>query len=156
MMSKPSQDEAPLCIVVIEHPEANAIKVHQINCYRRTIVEAALEACQVLAPLGMFIVGTQDIRDPDTGKLWPLSMLILEDIEGAVDRSVLKLKEMVVTVPDGHSRDRKLSISEAITQYQQQEEDDGQKIIVVDEDNDGRSYDHLPIVHAIYLVFQRL
>jgi hypothetical protein len=130
--------------------------VHQINGYRRTIVEAAIEACQTLAPLGMFIVGTQDMRDPDTGKLWPLSMLILEDIEGAVDRSILKLKEMVVTVPDGHSRDRKLSISEAITQYQQQEEDEGQKVIVVDEDNGARSHDHLPIVHAIYLVFQRL
>ncbi|KAI8342076.1 hypothetical protein BC941DRAFT_415299 [Chlamydoabsidia padenii] len=156
MINKPSQEEAPLCIVIMEHPEENVIKVNQIGLYRQTVVEAALKACDTLAPLGMFIVGTQDIRDPDTGKLWPMSMLILEDIEGAVDRSILKLKEMVVTVPEGHSRNRKLPISEAMAQYQQQEEEDEQAVIIVDGDNDGRSSDHLPIVHAIYLIFQRL
>lgn len=155
MMNKPSQTDAPLSIVIMEHPEENTIKVNQIDLYRQTIVEAAVEACDSLSPLGMLIVGTQDIRDPESGKLWPMSMLVLEDIEDAVDRSILKLKEMVVTVPEGHSRDRKLSVSDALAQYQQQEEEE-QAVIIVDGANNGRSTDHLPIVHAIYLVFQRL
>lgn len=150
MMNKPSLLEAPLCLMIMEH---RTIQVDQISMYRKMIVQTALEATEKLDLLGMLVIGTQDIRDPMTGKLWPMTMLVLEDIERAIDRSVLKLKEMVITVPDGYSRDRKQPIHEALATYQQQDKEDN---IIIDEEYIDKTNDHLPIVHAIYLIFQRL
>ncbi|KAI9306841.1 hypothetical protein BJ944DRAFT_238379 [Cunninghamella echinulata] len=150
MMNKPSLLEAPLCLMIMEH---RTIQVDQISMYRKMIVQTALEATEKLDLLGMLVIGTQDIRDPMTGKLWPMTMLVLEDIERVIDRSVLKLKEMVITVPDGYSRDRKQPIHEALATYQQQDKEDN---IIIDEEYIDKTSDHLPIVHAIYLIFQRL
>ncbi|KAI8061150.1 hypothetical protein BC940DRAFT_336987 [Gongronella butleri] len=117
MMSKPAIADAPLWLMVCAHPAQ--LEIDQISAYRRTVKELAREACTRLHPQGMFIVGTQDVRDKTTGRLWPMTLLILEDIESAVDRSVLKLKELVVAVPDGHTRNRKMSYHDAMDVYQQ-------------------------------------
>ncbi|ORX49517.1 hypothetical protein DM01DRAFT_1409486 [Hesseltinella vesiculosa] len=156
MMSKPVIADAPLWMMVCPH---QTLKISQIKVYRESVVSMAKEACQRLSPKGLFVVGAQDIRDPDTGKLWPLTMLVLEDIERAVDRSVMKLKELVVAVPDGYSRDRKLTIADATTLYHQQNDFENMPVLVDDDANAVNAkqlHDHLPIVHAIYLIFQRL
>lgn len=151
MMNKASFPEAPLCLMIMEHQAS--LHVNQIGTYRNMIVKTALEATKKLSPLGMLVIGTQDIRDPLTGKLYPMAMLVLEDIERAIARSVLKLKEMVITVPDGYSRDRKQSIDEALQIYQLQDKEEN---IIIDEEFIDKTSDHLPIVHAIYLIFQKL
>ncbi|KAI7898479.1 uncharacterized protein BX663DRAFT_555836 [Cokeromyces recurvatus] len=142
MMNKAPYNGGDLVLMVTGHIEP--ILPGQINCYRKSIVSLANEAIDKLATKGMLIIGTQDIRDPITGKLWPLTMLVLEDIERALGCNVIKLKEMVVTVPDGYSKDRK-------TEYEpvQEQEEDFIDIETIE-------HDHLPIVHAIYLVFQKL
>ncbi|KAG0171140.1 hypothetical protein DFQ30_001412 [Apophysomyces sp. BC1015] len=140
MMNKPPIANAPLVLMIIGHPE---LQPRQIGLYRQTVVQIALEASRKLVPLGMLIIGTKDVRD-NRGKLWPLSMLVLEDIERAVEPTTLKLKEMVVAVPDGYSKDRKRKVSVA----DEEEEGEEEVVDIVDE--------HLPIVHAVYLVFQRM
>ncbi|KAI8149976.1 hypothetical protein BJV82DRAFT_585375 [Fennellomyces sp. T-0311] len=138
MMCKPPREEStPLRLMVVAH--LPHLLPHHIGLYRRTLIQLATEATEKLAPLGMFIVGTQDVRSAD-GKLWPMGMLVMEDIERSVDVRKLKLKEMIVAVPDGYSKDRHRQAEEAASN----EED----VDVVDE--------HLQIVHATYLVFQRL
>jgi hypothetical protein len=53
----------------------------------------AKEALEQLPVSGVFIVGAQDIRT-ETGKLYPLGMLIMEDVIRAVGDDCLKLKEL--------------------------------------------------------------
>lgn len=53
----------------------------------------AKEALEKLPVSGIFIVGAQDIRT-ETGKLYPLGMLIMEDVIRAVGEGCLKLKEL--------------------------------------------------------------
>jgi hypothetical protein len=53
----------------------------------------AKEAAEELPVSGVFIVGAQDIRN-EAGKLYPLGMLIMEDIIRAVGEDCLKLKEL--------------------------------------------------------------
>ncbi|KAI8379148.1 uncharacterized protein BYT42DRAFT_593398 [Radiomyces spectabilis] len=138
MMTKEPIEDAPLVLMVVGHQQ---IEARQIGLYRESIVQIAMEATKKLAPQGMLVIGTRDIRQNEDGKLWPMTMLVLEDIERAVDRDTMKLKEMVVAVPDGYSKDRRRKTTAgALVQ-----DDD---IDIVDE--------HLPIVHAIYLIFQRL
>ncbi|KAI9498996.1 hypothetical protein BDB00DRAFT_753869 [Zychaea mexicana] len=142
MMSKPPQVEsAPLRLMVIAH--LPRLLSHHIGIYRQTLIKLAAEAVEKLAPKGMLIIGTQDVRSPD-GKLWPMGMLVMEDIERSVDPSTLKLKEMIIAVPDGYSKNR---------HREPKPEDQNihsttDVVDVVDE--------HLQIVHATYLVFQRL
>ncbi|KAI7883175.1 hypothetical protein K492DRAFT_235544 [Lichtheimia hyalospora FSU 10163] len=141
MMTKPSLPEAPLRLVISAHQPQ--LLAHQINAYRQTLMQLARDAVKKLAPQGMLIIGTQDIRSAD-GKLWPMGMLVLEDIERTVDATMLKLKEMVVAVPDGYSKDRKQETTASSIQLEKEED----SVDIVDE--------HLPIVHAVYLVFQKL
>ena len=138
MCKPPFDDDSSLRLMVVPH--LPYLSPHHIEPYRRTLIQLATEAIEKLAPKGMFIVGTQDIRSAD-GKLWPLGMLVLEDIERSVDVSELKLKEMIVAVPDGYSKDRHQQMGESTTTNEEE-------VDVVDE--------HLQIVHATYLVFQRL
>lgn len=140
MANRPAYPNAPLRLIVVAH-EPN-LAVHHINIYRQTLTRIARESVAKLETGGMLIVGTRDVRTP-AGKLWPMAMLVLEDIERAVDSSLLKLKEMVVAVPDGYSKDRHQKQPEKPPQ-----EEETDTVDIVDE--------HLPIVHAIYLVFQRL
>ncbi|KAI7859297.1 hypothetical protein BDC45DRAFT_564763 [Circinella umbellata] len=158
MMRKPAQEDknAPLRLMVIAHlPHLFA---HHIGLYRQTLIKLAVEAVEKLAPQGMLIIGTQDIRSPN-GKLWPLGMLVMEDIERTLDSSILKLKEMIIAVPDGYSKDRHQDIlaqqpnlanttTTFITTAKENENEEDIDVDVVDE--------HLKIVHATYLVFQKI
>lgn len=141
MMTKPSLPEAPLRLIISAHQPQ--LLAHQVNAYRQTLMQLAQDAIDKLAPQGMLIIGTQDIRSAD-GKLWPMGMLVLEDIERTMDATMLKLKEMVVAVPDGYSKDRKQESATSFTSLEKEED----IVDIVDE--------HLPIVHAVYLVFQKL
>ncbi|KAI8875798.1 hypothetical protein K501DRAFT_327341 [Backusella circina FSU 941] len=142
MMDKAPLEDGKLVLMITAH---QTLAPCQINLYRKTIVQLAKDATKKLAHHGMLIIGTQDIRNNTSGKLWPMTMLVLEDIERAVDQSTLKLKEMVVTVPDGYSKNRKQNMDEQPDTEHNEEEID---IETVD--------DYVPIVHAVYLVFQRL
>lgn len=140
-MSKSHYEEGELVLMITSH--IFDLSTNKIDDYRRSIVRLAAESTKKLAPKGMFIVGTQDIRDPYTGKLYPLTMLVLEDIEREVGRGVIKLKEMVVTVPNGYSKDRKMdfqAVNEEIEDFI---------------DIESISHEYVPIVHAIYLIFQK-
>lgn len=138
-MSKPPYVESDLVLMIVSHQQ---ILPQYINSYRQTLVGIAKEAIERLAPKGMLIIGAQDIRDPVSGKLWPMPMLILEDIERAVGRDDIRLKELVVTVPDGYSKDRQQK------PRSEEEEDEMIDIETID--------DFVPIVHAVYLIFQKL
>lgn len=143
MMSKDCYENGDLVLMITSH--ISDLPLSKIEDYRRCIVCLARESTEKLAPKGMFIVGTQDIRDPYTGKLYPMTMLVLEDIEREVGRDIIKLKEMVVTVPDGYSKDRKMDIQTI------NEEDVEESFI----DIETVSHEYVPIVHAIYLIFQK-
>lgn len=142
MMNKAYYEDSDLVLMITSH--RSDLLPTKINTYRRTIVNLAMEAMSKLAPKGMFIVGTQDIRDSYTGKLWPMTMLVLEDIEKEVGRDTIKLKEMVVTVPDGYSKDRKRDFVEV--------EEEGEEDVI---DIETVNHDYVPIVHAVYLIFQK-
>ncbi|KAI9592419.1 hypothetical protein BDF19DRAFT_416323 [Syncephalis fuscata] len=86
------------------------------SAYRCRIVQAAQQAYADLCVSGFFIVGLKDVRiphvssnsnstDPQEQLLYPLGMLVLEDMNRAFRTDQLKLKELVVTVPNGYSRD---------------------------------------------------
>lgn len=142
MMNKAYYEDGDLVLMITSH--RSDLLPTKINTYRQTIVNLAMEAMSKLAPKGMFIVGTQDIRDSYTGKLWPMTMLVLEDIEKEVGRDTIKLKEMVVTVPDGYSKDRKRDFVEV--------EEEGEEDVI---DIETVNHDYVPIVHAVYLIFQK-
>lgn len=143
MFNKEVYPSGDLGLIVTGHiPQ---LQPSQINSYRKSMIRLAQEAAVSLATKGFLIIGTQDIRDSVTGKLWPLTMLVLEDIEKEVGREVIKLKEMVVTVPEGYSKDRKKVVT-SLENIEEEEEIDIETI----------ENDHLPIVHAIYLIFQKL
>lgn len=143
MMSKERHENGELVLMITGH--RSDLLPTKIEEYRRSIVNFAKESVMKLAEKGMFIVGTQDIRDPYTGKLWPLTMLVLEDIERELGRDKIKLKEMVVTVPEGYSKDRKKDFHSI---EEEEKEDDPIDIETV-------NHEYVPIVHAIYLIFQK-
>ncbi|OBZ81845.1 hypothetical protein A0J61_10106 [Choanephora cucurbitarum] len=147
MMQMKPYKNADLVLMIANHLD-NLLPKH-INEYRKSLVSLAEEALEKLAPKGMLIIGTKDIRDPLTGKLWPLTLLVQEDIENQIGRDRLRLKEMVVVVPEGFSKDRKQT--DVQEQDKQEEENEDTEV-----DIETVEYDHIPIVHAIYLVLQKL
>ncbi|KAI8638993.1 hypothetical protein BD408DRAFT_446320 [Parasitella parasitica] len=128
MLNKKPYIRADLAVMATGHLENLSSK--QINFYRKSIIQIAKDAMIQLTVKGLLIIGTKDVRDEKTGKLWPISMLVLEDIERTTNG--LKLKELVTTVPEGYSKNR-----DSTVEQQEQEQV------------------HLPIVHAIYLIFQK-
>ncbi|KAF9097329.1 hypothetical protein BGX23_009177 [Mortierella sp. AD031] len=125
---------------LIAHIPCTVLKPHQITAYRTTIMQLAKDALEQLPVTGVFIVGTQDIRT-ETGKLYPLEMLIMEDIMRVVGEDCLKLKELIEAVPDGYQKDRR-----KITNWGEFKEEPRSP-------GDAIPIHHLPIVHACYLVF---
>ncbi|GES77634.1 methyltransferase domain-containing protein [Rhizophagus clarus] len=107
-----------------------------------TIKHLAKEAYERLPPSGFFVIGGQDVRTSDN-KLWPLSMLFMEDVNNSVGEDKMPLKELVVTVPEGYAKDKK-----KITK----KEDYIEEQCILDEDK----IEHLSIVHACYLIFMKL
>ncbi|OAC98703.1 hypothetical protein MUCCIDRAFT_114945 [Mucor lusitanicus CBS 277.49] len=132
IFTKQPHSHADLAVMATGHIET--LLPHQIDMYRKSIIQLAQDATDQLTVKGMLIIGTKDIRDEISGKLWPVSMLVLEDVE-RVSHGLLKLKEMVITVPEGYARDKDAFGSESPVEKDPPE--------------------HLPIVHAIYFVFQR-
>lgn len=137
---------APLTVRVVTHIPHQFLKPDYIPLYRENVVQIAHDSVNKLAVGGMFIVGTQDYRD-DEGKLWPLSMLIMEDINRHIGENVLKLKEMVVTVPEGYAKDRSKPLT--FDTYEPE-------VCILDIDEARKPEFDVPIVHAIYLVFMKM
>ncbi|KAI8339815.1 hypothetical protein BD560DRAFT_412468 [Blakeslea trispora] len=146
MMQIKPYENGSLVLMISNHLENLSPKC--INEYRKSLVSLAEEALVKLAPKGMLIIGVKDIRDPFTGKLWPLTLLVQEDIEKNINRDQLRLKEMVVAVPEGFSKDRK---QKYVEEEDQEEENEDTEI-----DIETVEHDHLPIVHTIYLVLQKM
>ncbi|KAJ1955512.1 hypothetical protein EC988_001841, partial [Linderina pennispora] len=136
--------DTPLGLIVVPHvPECQFLHAH-IADYRRALVQITHDASHRLPPSGLLVVGVQDVRD-ENGKLWPMGMLVLEDVQSAVGEIRLRLKEFIVVVEQGHARKRDDVISrDSFVQEQ----------CVVGRDNSEDI--HVPIVHAYYLVFMKL
>ncbi|KAJ1885958.1 hypothetical protein LPJ66_009866, partial [Kickxella alabastrina] len=94
--------QLPLALVVAPHvPNSQFVRAH-VPAYRRALVQIAHDASHRLCPSGMLILGVQDVRD-EMGKLWPLGMLVLEDVQNAIGPIRLRLKEFIVVVENGAS-----------------------------------------------------
>ncbi|KAF9140144.1 hypothetical protein BGX30_006975 [Mortierella sp. GBA39] len=128
---------------LIAHIPCTVLKTHQITAYRTAIMHLAKQALDQLPVSGIFIVGAQDIRT-ETGKLFPLGMLVMEDVIRAVGEDCLRLKELIEAVPDGYQKDRR-----KITNWGEFKEEPRWP-------GDGIPTLHLPIVHACYLVFTKV
>ncbi|KAF9583661.1 hypothetical protein BGW38_008918 [Lunasporangiospora selenospora] len=125
---------------LITHIPCSGLKTHQISSYRTAVMQLAIDALEQLPLTGVLVVGTQDFRT-EHGKLIPLSMLILEDIVRVVGEDYLRLKELIEAVPDGYQKDRR-----KITSWDELPKEETCL-------NDTVPTEHLPIVHACYLVF---
>ncbi|CAG8583226.1 2946_t:CDS:10 [Paraglomus brasilianum] len=132
----------PIALIVIPHIPNSVLINHDIKDYRIATMHLARESYEKLPPSGFLIIGTQDVRTRDN-KLWPLGLLVLEDVKAAVGEDKMPLKELVITVPEGYAKDRR-----KITSYEEYAEEK----CVLDEEN----INELPIVHACYLVFMKL
>jgi hypothetical protein len=101
MAMDPLPPSAPLGLIVI--PFVEDLLGIQIYTYRRLIKSLVLSSYENLCPSGMLAIGVRDVRDTN-GILWPLGMLLLEDIAEVIPDTKLKLKELVCCVPDGYAR----------------------------------------------------
>ncbi|RIA90232.1 hypothetical protein C1645_823641 [Glomus cerebriforme] len=141
--SMPLPPPVPTALIVVPHIPNNILTSQIIPIYRTAIKHLAKEAYERLPPSGFFVIGGQDVRTSDN-KLWPLSMLFMEDVNNSVGEDKMPLKELVVTVPEGYAKDKK-----KITK----KEDYIEEHCILDEDD---KIEHLPIVHACYLIFMKL
>ncbi|KAI9501531.1 hypothetical protein BX070DRAFT_37661 [Coemansia spiralis] len=97
--------ETPLALIVVPHvPNVKLVRSH-ISPYRQALVQITHDASRRLCPSGLLVLGVQDVRD-EHGKLWPLGMLVLEDVQRAVGTIRLRLKEFIVVIENGHARKR--------------------------------------------------
>ncbi|KAJ2486439.1 hypothetical protein EV174_001104 [Coemansia sp. RSA 2320] len=136
-------EDTPLALIVVPHIPNSLFSLRHIQPYRRALVQITHDASHRLCPSGLLILGIQDVRD-EHGKLWPLGMLVLEDVQRAVGAIRLRLKEFIVVVEHGHARKR----DDVVSRDSYVEEK-----CVVGSNGPAR---HLPIVHAYYLVFMKL
>ncbi|KAF9972092.1 hypothetical protein BGZ73_004827 [Actinomortierella ambigua] len=107
----------------------------QIDVYRMAVMDLARKARERLPVTGVFVVGVQDIRTRDN-KLYPLSMLVLEDIIRVIGETHLRLKELIEVVPDGYQKDRR-----KVTSWEEYQEEPNWP-------EDHIPNQHLPIVHV--------
>ncbi|KAJ2283757.1 hypothetical protein GGH14_000632 [Coemansia sp. RSA 370] len=133
----------PLALIVVPHVSNADFKLCHVEPYRRALVQITHDASRRLCPSGLLVIGIQDVRD-EHGKLWPLGMLVLEDVQRAVGSIRLRLKEFIVVVENGHARKRDDVVSRETFM------DEECVIGAVGTDI------HVPIVHAYYLVFMKL
>ncbi|KAJ2347059.1 hypothetical protein GGH91_001978, partial [Coemansia sp. RSA 2671] len=140
LLAMPVRPLAPLSLIVVPHIPNSQFLHHHIASYRRALVQITHDASHRLCPAGLLVLGTQDIRD-ENGKLWPLGMLVLEDVQRAVGSIRLRLKEFIVVVEHGHARKR---------------DDVESRDKFVEEKCFLDHPEHLPIVHAYYMVFMKL
>ncbi|KAJ2848822.1 hypothetical protein IWW36_003056 [Coemansia brasiliensis] len=137
-------DTTPLALIVVPHISNLEFKRCHIEPYRQALVQITHDASNRLCPSGLLVIGVQDVRD-ENGKLWPLGMLVLEDVQRAIGSIRLRLKEFIVVVENGHARKRDDVVS--------RETFVDEKCIVGASITDDI---HVPIVHAYYLVFMKL
>ncbi|CAG8449218.1 2671_t:CDS:10 [Racocetra fulgida] len=135
--SKPLPPPTPTALIVIPHIPNTALNSQTIPYYRAIVKRLAREAYDRLPPSGFLVIGGQDVRTSDN-KLWPLSMLFMEDVNKAVGEDKMPLKELVITVPDGYAKDKK-----KICSYEDYTEE---RCIVNEEENAVQ----LPIVHVSF------
>ncbi|KAJ3280418.1 hypothetical protein HK104_000670, partial [Borealophlyctis nickersoniae] len=131
--------------------------------YRRFIVECARDAVERLEDGGYFIVGVKDVRvgdrvddvevealDPSPpSTLIPLTLLTYEDITThvpATPAGSLRLKEMVIAVPEGFARDKTIPIEEMRARVKEDMEEWA-------EEREGGCKRVLPIVQASYFIY---
>ncbi|CAI2163962.1 8925_t:CDS:10 [Funneliformis geosporum] len=141
--SMPLPPPTPTALIVVPHIPNNLLTSQIIPTYRTAVKHLAKEAYEKLPPSGFFVIGGQDVRTSDN-KLWPLSMLFMEDVNHSVGEDRMPLKELVVTVPEGYAKDKK-----RITK----KDDYIEEYCIVDEED---KIEHLPIIHACYLIFMKL
>ncbi|RKP34955.1 hypothetical protein BJ085DRAFT_40155 [Dimargaris cristalligena] len=139
---------SPLALLAVPHLAGTTLDPACLPGYRRLLVAVALDALQRLTDTGgVLAIGVQDVRCPRTGKLWPLGLLVFEDIRDAVLAAdspfTLRLKELMIAVPDGYGKDRKKTYTL---------EDYPEEVCVADMD----PVPAIPIVHAYYLIFRKV
>lgn len=113
MMGLSSIAKAGTSIIIVPHIPNHHLVNGTIPYYRKGIQEVTAIACKRLLPGGFLIVGVQEYRFQDlqgSGRLVPLSLLVFEDIERHIKNGYasppLRLKELVVCVPDGYQCSR--------------------------------------------------
>ncbi|PIA17269.1 hypothetical protein COEREDRAFT_86268 [Coemansia reversa NRRL 1564] len=143
MTPLPPTSSAPLALIVVPHILNTEFARCHVEPYRRTLVQITHDASHRLCPSGLLVLGVQDVRD-EHGKLWPLGMLVLEDVQRAVGSIRLRLKEFIVVVENGYARKRDDVMSRETFV-------DEQCVVEVNTPDI-----HVPIVHAYYLVFMKL
>ncbi|PWA00245.1 hypothetical protein BB558_003706 [Smittium angustum] len=126
VLDKPKQIELLLSLVVIPHIEEDVFwstvgigngeggcAKDAINKYRRMLVDLVINGYKRLMLSGLLVVGVKDYRDPIEKELWPLGMLVTEDVENSISSTKLRLKETIVCVPSGHEnvRDNSSTVS---------------------------------------------
>ncbi|OLY81951.1 hypothetical protein AYI68_g3935 [Smittium mucronatum] len=139
-----------------ENANINVINPKRIiNNYRKLLVQAVLRNYKRLVNSGQIVIGVQDIRDPINGELWPMGMLVSEDINKSVSDKVLRLKEMIVAVPEGfkNTKDSRYYFENQNGSTRDMSKLSEVKCVI---DLPNIEIDHLQIVHAYYLVFMKL
>ncbi|KAI8872046.1 hypothetical protein GQ42DRAFT_177452 [Ramicandelaber brevisporus] len=147
LMNEPviSSAALPLSLVVIPHLSWSSWSTEMdVAAYQHAIVSIVSTAFVQLAPSGLLIVGTQDIRQ-SSSKLWPMGMLVREDINNAIPSSRLRLKELVIAVPDGYQKNRNMAIDLAAFTHV------NEPCILTDPEH----CQPFPIVHTYYLIFMK-
>ncbi|KAJ1969137.1 hypothetical protein H4R35_006223 [Dimargaris xerosporica] len=140
--------QAPLFLVAVPHVDHSQLSPTTHSGYRQWIVQMAWSALSRLADGGVFAVGVQDFRANDTQRLYPLGLLVYHDIMDAMAQRpkqathTLRLKELMIAVPDGYAKDRKAPFS--VQDFQEE-------TCIFDTDQ----VSHVPIVHAYYLIFRK-
>jgi hypothetical protein len=118
----------PVSMIIVPHVSRSMTR-SMIQSYRNSLVRIAQDSHPRLCHRGFFVVGVQDLRLD--GKLWPMGLLVLEDIQREVPE--LKLKEFVVAVPEGFTKDRNMDTEDySPTEYI----------------GDAEVVNHMPIVHV--------
>ncbi|KAI0244201.1 hypothetical protein L0F63_007215, partial [Massospora cicadina] len=109
MMKLKPHPNPNLSLIILPHIPNHQLVNKAISFYRKAVREVTVDACTRLETGGFLIVGAQEYRFQDlqgSGRLVPLSLLIFEDIERYLNQSYasppLRLKELVICVPDGY------------------------------------------------------
>jgi len=121
-------------------PPIEKLDGKDISSYRQSIKSLVPYLYAKLCPSGLLAIGCTDIRE-ENGKLWPLSMIILEDIQKLIPDNQLKLKELLIAVPEGYSKNPKNP--DLFVNYEEN--------CILDNE-----LPQLPIVHIYYKVFMKL
>ncbi|PVV03769.1 hypothetical protein BB560_001745 [Smittium megazygosporum] len=125
-----------------------------IDNFRALITQVAIDVYHRLQIGGLFVIGVQDIRDPLNKELWPMGLLVNEDIESAISSEKFKLKELIVAVPAGYENAKESSQYRVNGINRKFDMNDLKVECILDVPN--KDIEHLPIVHSYYLVYTKI